>query len=63
MKKKFKLFALLLLMFVFAEKTSAQPGFDDDVNDVPVDAGISLLLTAALSYGVSKIGFKGKEKQ
>lgn len=63
MKKAFKLFSLLLLMLVFIEKTSAQPGFDDDVDDVPLDAGISLLLTAALSYGVTKIGLKGKEEQ
>jgi hypothetical protein len=27
-------------------------GFDDNVNDVPVDGGISLLLLAGLAYGV-----------
>ena len=63
MKKAIQLLALLLSMLVFVEKTSAQPGFDDDVDDVPVDAGISLLLTAAISYGVTKIRLKGKEEQ
>jgi hypothetical protein len=33
----------------------AQPGFDDDVDDVPVDAGASLLAAAAVVQGIRKI--------
>ena len=34
---------------------NAQPVFDDDVNDVPVDGGLSLLIAAGVGYGVKKI--------
>ena len=33
----------------------AQPGFGDDVSDVPVDGGISLLVAAGIGYGAKKI--------
>ena len=33
----------------------AQPVFDDDVNDVPVDGGLSLLLAAGVGYGAKKL--------
>lgn len=32
----------------------AQPGFGDDVNDVPVDGGLSLLIAAGVGYGAKK---------
>lgn len=38
--------------------TLAQPGGDDDVIDVPIDGGISLLLVAGASYGVKKLCYK-----
>jgi len=31
------------------------PGFGSDVDDVPIDGGLSLLLTAGLSYGLRRI--------
>lgn len=40
--------------------TLAQPGGDDDVIDVPIDGGISLLLVAGASYGVKKLLFTNK---
>jgi hypothetical protein len=33
----------------------AQPGFDDTVNDVPVDGGLSLLVAAGVGYGAKKL--------
>jgi hypothetical protein len=33
----------------------AQPGGDDDVVDVPIDGGISLLVVAGVGYGAKKI--------
>jgi hypothetical protein len=35
--------------------THAQPVFDDDVNDVPVDGGLSLLVAAGVGYGAKKL--------
>jgi hypothetical protein len=63
MKKYIVTMILGIALLFTANRLSAQPGFDDDVDDVPVDAGISLLLTAAMSYGVTKIRLKGKEEQ
>ncbi|MBP9212912.1 MAG: hypothetical protein V9E96_00025 [Chitinophagaceae bacterium] len=34
---------------------NAQPVFDDDVNDVPVDGGLSLLIAAGVGYGAKKM--------
>jgi hypothetical protein len=36
----------------------AQPGFGDDVDDVPVDGGLSLLVAAGVGYGVKRLGKK-----
>ena len=42
-----------------ANNLSAQPGFDDDVEDTPIDGGVSLVLVAGLAYGLSrKVGKK-----
>jgi hypothetical protein len=41
--------------------THAQPMFDDDVNDVPVDGGLSLLVAAGVGYGAKKLRDKRKE--
>lgn len=30
------------------------PGFDDDVEDVPIDGGVSLLVAAGVGYGAKK---------
>jgi hypothetical protein len=40
--------------------SQAQPGFGDDVSDVPVDGGISLLVAAGIGYGAKKIREKRK---
>ena len=52
--KKSLLFAIIV---VSSKIVLAQAGFDDDVADVavPVDGGISIVLGAAISYGVVKL--------
>jgi hypothetical protein len=46
---------LLVLVLVFPTLSNAQPGFDDTVNDVPVDGGLSLLVAAGVGYGAKKL--------
>ncbi len=41
----------------------AQPGFGDDVDDVPIDGGLSLLVAAGVGYGVKKIKRRQFNKQ
>jgi hypothetical protein len=41
----------------------AQPVFDDDVNDVPIDGGLSLLIAAGVGYGAKKMRNKKKQQQ
>ena len=31
------------------------PGFDEDVEDTPVDGGVTLIAAAAIGYGIKKI--------
>ena len=40
----------------------AQPVFGDDVNDVPVDGGLSLLIAAGVGYGAKKARAKNRNK-
>jgi hypothetical protein len=46
---------LLLMLFVLPAIAIAQPGFGDDVDDVPVDGGLSLLVAAGVGYGIKKV--------
>jgi hypothetical protein len=41
--------------------TGVVPGFDDDIQDVPVDGGISILLGAGLAYGAARLRKKKEE--
>jgi hypothetical protein len=50
-----KIALILSLLLAFNIHVMAQPGFDDDVDDVPVDAGASLLAAAAVVQGIRKI--------
>jgi len=55
-------FAIVCVILVgFLNSASAQPVFDDDVNDVPVDGGLSLLVAAGVGYGAKKIREKRKK--
>ncbi len=52
MNKKF--LGILIFFLCVALYAIAQPNFDDDTNDVPIDGGIGLLLAAGLGYGAKK---------
>ncbi len=54
--KKYILSIILGTALLFtANQLSAQPGFDDDVEDTPIDGGISLVMAAGFAYGFSKM--------
>jgi hypothetical protein len=54
---------IALLIICLPAMLHAQPGFTDDVNDVPVDGGLSLLIAAGVGYGAKKIREKRKLNQ
>jgi hypothetical protein len=58
--KKYILSIILGIALLFtANNLSAQPGFDDDVQDTPIDGGVSLVLAAGVAYGLArKVGKK-----
>jgi len=58
--------SLILLLFSIAlfclpAWLHAQPGFGDDVDDVPLDGGLSLLAAAGIGYGMRKLQRKKNE--
>ncbi len=55
-------FVLLFAFFLLPAITHAQPGFGDDVDDVPVDGGLSLLVAAGVGYGAKKLRAARKAK-
>lgn len=60
--KKYILAMLLGAALLFTtNKLFAQPGFEDDVDDVPVDGGITLLIAAGAVYGIKKVVDTSKE--
>ena len=58
--KKYILSIILGVALLFtANNLSAQPGFDDDVQDTPIDGGVSVVLAAGVAYGLArKVGKK-----
>lgn len=46
------------LLFLLPLLSNAQPGFGDDVNDVPIDGGLSVLVAAGIGYGLKKMKTK-----
>ena len=62
MKTSTVVFFVLLALVLFPAITNAQPGFGDDVDDVPIDGGLSLLLTAGAGYGIKKLKHPKKNK-
>jgi hypothetical protein len=63
MKNKITILTALCLLATILVPTlvHAQPGFGDDVNDVPVDGGLSVLIAAGIGYGAKKIKEKRKK--
>ena len=60
---KYLLPILIIVLLVFPSIVNAQPGFGDDVDDVPVDGGLSLLVAAGVGYGVKKLKRNKKENK
>lgn len=56
-------FLLALLLTVTISAFAQGPGFDDDVDDVPVDGGVSLLVAAGVGYGAKKWKDSRKNKK
>jgi hypothetical protein len=54
MKKYILSTALLIALTLSSGYIMAQPGFDDDVEDTPIDGGVSLVLAAGLAYGLAR---------
>jgi len=51
-----KLVATLSILILFSLcNLKAQPGFDDDVEDTPIDGSISVVIMAGAIYGLKKI--------
>jgi len=48
------LMVMILLLAINPTVSQAQPGFDDDTRDVPVDGGLSLLVAAGGAYVLRK---------
>ena len=63
---KTKIFAIVAIvtisLFLLPSLVQAQPIFGDDVNDVPLDGGLSILLAAGIGYGAKMVKDK-KHKQ
>jgi hypothetical protein len=49
-----KLSLTFSLALITSVAVNAQPGFDDDVEDTPIDGGASLVLAAGLAYGLAR---------
>lgn len=54
MKKKL-IYLLFVLLFGLSNTTMAQPAFEDDVADTPIDGGIAILIASGLIFGAKKI--------
>jgi hypothetical protein len=63
MKNLIKLSFALLLTLSIQTAVFAQPDFDDDVEDTPIDGGIGLLVGAGIAYGIKKAYNLKKEKE
>ena len=55
--KKYIITSILALGLLLISTTNlwAQPGFDDDVTDTPIDGGVVLLAAAGAAYGFKKL--------
>jgi len=52
---------MVIMALTCTTSLSAQPSFDDDVEDgIPLDGGLSLLIAGAAAYGIKKL--RGKKE-
>lgn len=62
--KRTILFAALLLTFsgILSTELLAQgPGFDEGVEDTPIDGGVTLIAATAVGYGIKKLRDKKRK--
>jgi uncharacterized protein YjlB len=57
-----KYLLLILFLFMVPAMVLAQPGFGDDVDDVPIEGGLVLLLAAGIGHIASKSRKKNPAK-
>ena len=54
---------MVIMALTCTTSLSAQPSFDDDVEDgIPLDGGLSLLIASAAAYGIKKLRNKKNEE-
>jgi hypothetical protein len=54
--KKYILSIILGVALLFtSNQLSAQPGFDDDIQDTPIDGGMVVLAIAGAAFGAKKM--------
>lgn len=49
---------ILLLVVILPLLSIAQPSFDDDVEDIPIDGGLSLLIASGIGVAAKRIKSK-----
>lgn len=65
LKKTIPFICILLLLTAYCQLPTARaqgPGFEEDVEDTPIDGGVTLIAAAAVGYGVKKMAGKRKGK-
>ena len=58
---KLKRILVLAAIVTIPALSMAQPAGDDDVQDVPLDGGLSMLIAAGIGYGAKKALEKKKQ--
>jgi hypothetical protein len=58
MKTPIKPIAFIVILILNINILMAQPEQDEDIEDVPADAGISILASAGVIYGVKRLSKK-----
>jgi len=61
--KKLKPVIFLLLILALPILVQAQPDFEDDVQDVPLDGGTTLLLATGVAYGIKRYRDRQNKKR
>jgi hypothetical protein len=54
MNNRITYFFAIMVILLLPTLANAQPGFGDDVSDVPVDGGLSVLVAAGVGYACKK---------
>ncbi len=54
MKKFIKTAMAILILLFTIQYVKAQPDFDDEVQDAPIDGGVGILVVAGIAYGMKK---------